>query len=154
MASLGVGVAPNSPIDCLSNLLVPYHKRSRIIVLQTGPSPKNPVNLKDTVAPAGDRVGVIWTLNTSSELTANVVRFGAGRGVEEHVNDEVEVIVLGVSKSGIVAVDREEHVLSAGILVFIPKGARRSTVSTSEDFAYLTIHRRRGPLHIGLSQGA
>jgi quercetin dioxygenase-like cupin family protein len=104
-------------------------------------------------APAGDRVGVIWVLDTSSDLNANLVRFGAGQGVEEHVNDEVEVIVLGVSESGIVAVDREEHALSAGMLVFIPKGARRSTVSTSEVVAYLTVHRRRRPLHIGLRQG-
>jgi mannose-6-phosphate isomerase-like protein (cupin superfamily) len=112
----------------------------------TSASPKDMVNLKDIAAPAGDRVGVIWALDTSSDLNANLVRFG----VEEHVNDEVEVIVLGVSGSGIVAVDGEEHALSAGILVFIPKGARRSTVSASEDFAYLTVHRRRGPLHIGL----
>jgi quercetin dioxygenase-like cupin family protein len=116
----------------------------------TSASPKDMVNLKAIAAPAGDRVGVIWALDTSSDLNANLVRFGAGQGVEEHVNDEVEVIVLGVSGSGIVAVDREEHYLSAGILVFIPKGARRSTVSASEDFAYLTVHRRRGPLHIGL----
>ena len=120
----------------------------------TSASPKNLVNLKDIAVPAGDRVGVIWTLDTSSELNANLVRFGTGQGIEEHVNDEVEVIVLGVSGSGIVAVDREEHALSAGILVFIPKGARRSTVSASEDFAYLTVHSRRGPLHVGLSQGA
>jgi hypothetical protein len=60
------------------------------------------------------------------------------------------LIVLGVSESGIVAVDREEHALSAGILVFIPKGARRPTVSASKDFAYLTVHRRRGPPQIGL----
>ena len=80
------------------------------------------MNLKDIAAPAGDRVGVIWTLDTSSDLNANLVRFGAGQGVEEHVNDEVEVIVLGVSGSGIVAVDREEQYLSAGILVFMPKG--------------------------------
>jgi quercetin dioxygenase-like cupin family protein len=73
----------------------------------TSVSPKNPVNLRDIAAPAGDRVGVIWTLDTSSELNANLVRFGAGQGVEEHVNDEVEVIVVGVSGSGIVAVDGE-----------------------------------------------
>ena len=108
------------------------------------------MNLKAIAAPAGDRVGVIWALDTSSDLNANLVRFGAGQGVEEHVNDEVEVIVLGVSGSGIVALDQEEHALSARILVFIPKGARRSTVSASEDFAYLIIHSRRGPLHIGL----
>ena len=108
------------------------------------------MDLKGIAAPAGDRVGVIWALDTSSDLNTNLVRFGAGQGVEEHVNDEVEVIVLGVSGSGIVAVDREEHALSAGILVFMPKGARRSTVSASEDFAYLTVHRRRGPLQISL----
>jgi len=108
------------------------------------------VNLKDTVATAGERSGVIWTLDASSELNANLVQFGTGHGVEEHVNHEVEVIVVGVSGSGIVTVDREDHALSAGMLVFIPKGARRSTVSASEDFAYLTVHRRRGPLQIGL----
>jgi len=111
---------------------------------------KNSVNLKDIATSAGDRVGVIWALDTSSDLNANLVRFGAGQGVEEHVNDEVEVIVLGVSGSGIVPVNREEHALSAGILVFILKGARRSTVSASKDFAYLTVHRRRGPRQIGL----
>jgi quercetin dioxygenase-like cupin family protein len=82
------------------------------------------------------------------------VRFGTGHGVEEHVSDEVEVIVVGVSGSGIVRVDREEHALSAGMVVFVPKRARRATVSTSEDFAYLTVHRRRRPLQIGLSEGA
>jgi quercetin dioxygenase-like cupin family protein len=93
---------------------------------------------------------VIWTLDASSDLNANLVRFSTRQGAGEHVNDEVEVIVVGVSRLGIVTVDREEHALSAGILVFIPKGARRSTVSASEDFAYLTVHRRRGPLQIGL----
>jgi quercetin dioxygenase-like cupin family protein len=112
------------------------------------------VNLKDLAATAGARAGVIWTLDASSELNVNLVRFGTGEGVGEHLNDEVEVIVVGVSGSGIVTVDREEHALSAGMLVFIPKGARRSTVSTSEDFAYLTAHLRRRPLQIGLRQGA
>ena len=109
----------------------------------TSASPKNSVNPKEVAAPAGDRVGVIWSLDTGSDLNANLVRVGTGQGIKEHVNDEVEVSVLGVSESGFVALDREEHALSAGILVFIPKGARRSTVSASEDFAYLTVHHRR-----------
>lgn len=112
------------------------------------------MNLSDTVSTAGDRGGVIWTLDASSELNANLVQFGTGHSVEEHVNDEVEVIVVGVSGEGTVTVDQQEHALSAGMLVFIPKGARRSTVSASEDFAYLTVHRRRRPLQIGLRQGA
>ena len=108
------------------------------------------MNISDLAATAGDRAGVIWSLDGSGDLNANLVRFGTGQGVGEHVNDEVEVIVLGVSGSGTVTVDREEHALPAGMLVFVPKGARRSIVSASADFAYLTLHRRRGPLQIGL----
>ena len=35
----------------------------------------------------------LWALEASSELNANVVRFGAG----EHINDEVDVVFVGVS---------------------------------------------------------
>jgi hypothetical protein len=43
----------------------------------------------------------------------------------------------------------EERALSAGKMVFVPKGAGRSTRGTSEGFAYLTVHGRRGPLRVG-----
>jgi quercetin dioxygenase-like cupin family protein len=92
---------------------------------------------------------VIWALEESGDLNANLVRFDAGGGVGEHVNDEVDVLFVGVAGSGFVRVEEEEHPLSAGTLVFVPKGARRSTVALSEGFAYLTVHRRRGPLRIG-----
>jgi quercetin dioxygenase-like cupin family protein len=93
--------------------------------------------------------GVVWALRAGEDLNANLVRFGAGRGVEEHVNDEVDVIFVGVSGSGFVEVEGEEHALEAGKLVFVPRGSRRSTCAGQEDFAYLTVHRRRGPIRIG-----
>jgi quercetin dioxygenase-like cupin family protein len=92
---------------------------------------------------------VIWALEESGELNANLVRFDARGGVEEHVNDEVDVLFVGVAGSGTVRVDGEEHALSAGTLVFVPRGARRSTGAYSDGFSYLTVHRRRGPLRIG-----
>lgn len=113
------------------------------------PDPEKLVDLVGRAARAGDRHGVVWTLESSSDLNANLVRFGAGQGVGEHVNDEVEVVFLGVSGSGVIAVDGEERSLSAGKLVFAPRGVRRSTLGVSEDFSYLTVHRRRGPLGIG-----
>ena len=106
-------------------------------------------NLDDLVAAAPDRVGVIWALKESGDLNANLVRFDAEGGVGEHVNEEVDVLFVGVAGSGFVRVDGEEHPLSAGALVFVPKGAGRSTEALSEGFAYLTVHRRRGPLRIG-----
>jgi quercetin dioxygenase-like cupin family protein len=107
------------------------------------------MDLNELVAYAGDKVGVIWALEHSGDLNANLVRFDAGGGVGEHVNDEVDVLFLGVAGSGSVRVDGEEHRLSAGTLVFAPRGARRSTSASSDGFAYLTVHRRRGPLLIG-----
>jgi quercetin dioxygenase-like cupin family protein len=78
-----------------------------------------------------------------------VVRFDAGGGLGEHANDDVDVIFVGVAGSGSVGVDGEEHPLSSGTLVFVLKGARRSTSASSDGFAYFTVHRRRGPLRIG-----
>ena len=107
------------------------------------------VDLGGLAAAASGREGAVWTLGVASELNANLVRFGKGGGVGEHVNDEVEVIVVGIAGHGLVRVDGEEHPVSNGTLTPVPKGARRSTLSLSEDFAYLTVHRRRGPLRIG-----
>ena len=66
----------------------------------------------------------------------------------EHINDEVDVIFVGVSGTGSVRTNGEEHHLSAGTLVLVHKGARRSTLALSGGFSYLTVHLRRGPLQI------
>lgn len=106
-------------------------------------------NFDELAAAAPDRVGVIWTLEGGGDLNANLVRFDRGGGVGEHVNEEVDVLLVGVSGSGFARVSGEDHTLSAGTLVFVPKGSGRSTIALSDGFAYLTVHRRRGPLSIG-----
>ncbi len=105
-------------------------------------------------ASVAGRQGVVWTLEGRGDLNANLVRFGSGRGVGEHVNDEVDVVFVGVSGSGFIEVGGEERALGAGVLVFVPKGARRSTRAASEDFAYLTVHERRGPVRIDPREGS
>ena len=112
-------------------------------------SAEGSVSLGEIAASAHGRAGVVWTLEVSGELNANLVRFEAGGGVGEHVNDEVDVLIVGVSGSGSVRVDGEEHPVSNGVMVFVQRGARRSTRAASEGFAYLSVHRRRGPLQIG-----
>jgi mannose-6-phosphate isomerase-like protein (cupin superfamily) len=105
-------------------------------------------NLEAAAASAEMEEGAVWTLKASRDLNANLIRFGVGQGVEKHVNDEVDVIFVGVAGSGFVESEDEEHPLDAGKLIFVPKGTQRSTRSTSEDFAYLTVHVRRGPLRM------
>jgi quercetin dioxygenase-like cupin family protein len=107
------------------------------------------MDLAGMAAAAGERTGVIWTLREGGDLNANLVRFEAGGGVGEHINDEVDVIFVGVSGTGSVRTNGEEHRLSAGTLVLVSKGARRSTLALSEGFSYLTVHLRRGPPRIG-----
>ena len=107
------------------------------------------MDLYECLAATGERAGAIWTLEQSAELNANLVRFSTGGGVEEHINEEVDVLFVGVAGSGVVEVDGHKHSLRAGKVALVSKGARRSTRSKSGDFAYLTVHRRRGPLRIG-----
>jgi quercetin dioxygenase-like cupin family protein len=107
---------------------------------------ENTTNLREVITAAGE--GAVWTLRGSEDPNANLVRFTRGRGVDEHTNTEVDVIFVGVSGSGVVTIDGDEHPLSAGTLAFAAKGTRRSSRSSSAEFAYLTVHRRRGPLQI------
>jgi quercetin dioxygenase-like cupin family protein len=105
-------------------------------------------DLEAVAASAAGREGVVWALDASEDLNANLVHFGAGRGVGEHVNDEVDIVFVGVSGAGFVEVGGRAHALEPGKLVFVPKGAKRSTRGASANFTYLTVHGRRGPLRI------
>lgn len=107
------------------------------------------MDLKETATASGGREGTIWALEEGEELNANLVRFSSGGGVGEHTNEEVDVILLGVSGVGSVSLNGEKRRLLAGQLVFAPKGVSREIRSTSEDFAYLSVHRRRGPIKLG-----
>ena len=107
------------------------------------------VDFGEIAASAVGRTGTIWTLEESGDLNANLVRFETGGGVGEHINEEVDVLIVGVSGSGLVEVNGDEHPVSNRVMILVPRGARRSTRATSEGFVYLSVHRRRGPLRIG-----
>jgi quercetin dioxygenase-like cupin family protein len=96
-------------------------------------------------AKAATRSGPAWT-GVSDDLNVNLLVFQPGEGVAEHVNAEVDVLVIGIRGVGIIAVDGVEHPLRAGGAILIPKGARRGTQAGDEALAYLTCHRRRAGL--------
>jgi quercetin dioxygenase-like cupin family protein len=92
--------------------------------------------------------GPVWT-HASADLNVNLLSFDAGQGVPAHVNEEVDVLIVGVAGEGVVEVNGATHALTAGQVLVIPKGARRSLRSAGGPFAYLTCHRRRGGLMPG-----
>jgi quercetin dioxygenase-like cupin family protein len=94
-------------------------------------------------APSG--VGPLWGMQ-SEELNATLLEWPSGGGVAEHVNDELEVIVLVLAGSACVSLDGTAHALSAGSLLLVPRGCARSVSAGADGVRYLSVHRRRGPL--------
>jgi quercetin dioxygenase-like cupin family protein len=97
------------------------------------------------LARAATGPGAAWT-HQSEDLNVNLLVFASGEGVAEHVNTEVDVLLVGIAGAGAVTIDGTCQVLSAGHAIVIPKGANRGIQSMSDSFAYLTCHRRRGGL--------
>ena len=89
--------------------------------------------------------GPLWGMQ-SEELNATLLEWPPGGGVAEHVNDELEVLVLVLAGSASVSVDGTEHELTAGGLLLVPRGSARSLSAGRGGVRYLSVHRRRGPL--------
>ena len=93
--------------------------------------------------------GVVWKLPHDGDLDGNLVRLAAGRSIDEHVNREVDVLIVVRAGDGELTVDGEPHPLTLTTLALIPRGARRSITAGHDGITYLSIHRRREGLHIG-----
>ena len=109
-----------------------------------GPPQFTPVDLSAIAGESSGR-GPVWTAK-SDDLNVNLVSMRAGEGIADHVNTELDVLIVGVSGEGVIGVNGESHSLGPGQLVLIPKGAVRSTRAATDRFAYLTCHRRRREL--------
>jgi quercetin dioxygenase-like cupin family protein len=98
-----------------------------------------------TLARAATAPGAAWT-HQSEDLDVNLLIFASGEGVEEHINTEVDVLLVGIAGAGAVTVDGACQILRAGQAILITKGANRGIRSMSDPFTYLTCHCRRGGL--------
>lgn len=92
--------------------------------------------------------GVRWSLPHGGDLDANLVQLGPGDEIGEHVNDEVDVLVIGRAGAGEVTVDGRRLALDPSVVVSIPKGARRRITAHQDGLSYLSIHRHRPGLSI------
>ncbi len=92
--------------------------------------------------------GAIWALPHGGDLDANLVRLDAGAGIDAHVNNDVDVMVIVQSGTAELTVEGQARQLGTDHLAVIPKGVLRSIVAGAEGVSYLSIHRRRSPLGI------
>lgn len=89
--------------------------------------------------------GPIWSLN-AEQLNVNLMRLSAGAGIPEHVNAELDVLLAVFEGRGELSVDGEAHELGPGVVVVVPRGARRGIRCLQGPLVYLTTHRQRGGL--------
>jgi quercetin dioxygenase-like cupin family protein len=102
------------------------------------------LDLRALLPLSGD--GVHWTLERDADLNVNLVHLDAGHEVGAHVNDAVDVLVVGLDGTGEVDVGGGRHDVAPGVVVHVPKGTRRTIRAGALGFSYLTVHRRRaGP---------
>lgn len=94
--------------------------------------------------------GVVWSLPHGGDLDANLVHLDADGVIGAHVNNEVDVAMSVMSGSGALVVDGMHHDLSVDVFASIPKGVQREVRAGSDGITYLSIHRRRSPLVIGV----
>ena len=108
-------------------------------------APAGPVVL-DAPRIAAEAVNRLAASMNSADLNINLLVLTAAETIEEHVNSEVDVLVVAIAGQGEITVDGQPYPLIAGQALVIAKGAGRSIRPVSARFAYLTCHRTRAGL--------
>jgi mannose-6-phosphate isomerase-like protein (cupin superfamily) len=92
-------------------------------------------------------IGPLWGM-ACADLNATLLVWPPGHDVAEHVNTELDVLVIVLAGHGTAVIDGETHALAAGSALLIPRGTRRRITADEAGVRYLSVHRRRGPLQI------
>lgn len=93
--------------------------------------------------------GALWS-HVSEQLNVNLVKLDAGDSMGEHVNNEVDVLLVVNSGRGSVTIGGVVHDVGADSVVVVPIGVSRMIVA-DERLVYFSIHTRRGGPAVGRS---
>jgi quercetin dioxygenase-like cupin family protein len=96
--------------------------------------------------------GPVWG-DATDDLNLTLLAWSEGEGVAEHVNSELDVVVVVVDGAGEIVLDGIRHEIHAGQAVVIPRGTRRGLTAGPGGIRYLSVHRRRGGLQIDRRRG-
>ena len=96
---------------------------------------------------AGAGNGPLWGM-ASHDLNATLLAWPAGHALAEHINAELDVLVVVLDGSATVTIDDAPHELSAPATILVPRGTRRALRAGDGGARYLSVHRRRRPLQI------
>ncbi|MDH6127368.1 hypothetical protein [Kitasatospora sp. GP82] len=107
-------------------------------------------DLAERVAEAGpEERGALWRLTEPArQLDANLIRVPAGAVVDEHQENDLDVLLLVVAGGGTLLGGAQPLPLEVGALIWLPRAARRGLRAGPEGLVCLTVHRRRPGLAV------
>jgi len=91
--------------------------------------------------------GPLWGM-ASTDLNATLLAWPPAHEVPEHVNGELDVLLIVLGGQGSAVIEGETHSLKSGSAILIPCGTCRRIKAGAAGLRYLSVHRRRGPLQI------
>jgi hypothetical protein len=94
--------------------------------------------------------GAVWSLPHGGDLDANLVRLAPNACIPEHVNREVDVLLVVRAGEGELVVDETSHTLTDTTVALVPRYSSRSIRAGDDGLDYLSIHRRRDAMQIGV----
>ncbi|MZD03925.1 hypothetical protein GTW43_02345 [Streptomyces sp. SID5785] len=118
--------------------------------------PADRVTLADVLdGAAPDATGALWRLRGAArQLDANLIRLRPDAHGDAYVESDLDVLLVVVEGSGTLHRAGADEELAPGVLVFVPRGERRSVSAGAAGLAYLTCHRRRPGMTIGRTPAA
>ncbi|MFE2493120.1 cupin domain-containing protein [Streptomyces scopuliridis] len=96
---------------------------------------------------AAERGGALWRLaEAGRQLDADVVRLAPGATVEEHVEPDLDVLLLVIEGTGWLGSGTSRRPMEARSVVWLPRVAPRALVAGPDGLVYLTVRQRRQAL--------
>lgn len=83
-----------------------------------------------------------------ADLNVNVVHLDEGSRIAEHVNDEVDVLLIVVDGSGRLRVGGRDAELVPTTVAYLALGESRAISAGPSGLTYVTAHRARGQLRV------
>lgn len=93
--------------------------------------------------------GALWKLAESGrQLDANLIHLPRGQHIDTHAEPDLDVLLLVLAGDGTLGTAGEALCLTAGTILWLPRGSSRSLASGDNGMSYLTVHRRRPGMQI------
>lgn len=95
--------------------------------------------------------GALWKLPMHErDLDSNIIQLPARAGIDAHTGPDIDVLMHVLDGTGRLLTERTTIELYPGALLWLPRHSQRRFIAGINGLRYLTVHRKRQALTIGM----